>query len=182
MPFDPSIDDDDAGWSNPGPLRITIHPQAPSNPLVCSLRCVGVGAADMKTLRGRLELRRPHPPYQQFPGRNCGRQRGIETKVLRERFAIEARGPIGRLSKPPSHAAPIVGREPLRGRGRITKYRIGDRARKRPWRIGNRDVATAERPDIQQAKLGTDLRAARELAQDVGLQCPQLRPVGKAIR
>ncbi len=31
MPFDPSSDDD-AWWNNPGPLRLTVHPQAPSNP------------------------------------------------------------------------------------------------------------------------------------------------------
>jgi hypothetical protein len=31
MPFDPS-NDDDAWWNNPGPLRLTIHPAAPSNP------------------------------------------------------------------------------------------------------------------------------------------------------
>jgi hypothetical protein len=31
MPFDPS-NDDDAWWSNPGPLRLTIHPAALPNP------------------------------------------------------------------------------------------------------------------------------------------------------
>jgi hypothetical protein len=31
MPFDPS-NDDDAWWNNPGPLRLTIHPAAQSNP------------------------------------------------------------------------------------------------------------------------------------------------------
>jgi hypothetical protein len=32
MPFDPSSDDDNAWWNNPGPLRLIIHPQAPPHP------------------------------------------------------------------------------------------------------------------------------------------------------
>ena len=32
MPIDPSSDDNNAWWNNPGPLRLTIHPQAPPRP------------------------------------------------------------------------------------------------------------------------------------------------------
>ncbi len=52
MPFDPSSDDDDAWWNNLGPLRLTIHPQAPSNPPSNAPLVPGKGYDDWATQNG----------------------------------------------------------------------------------------------------------------------------------